>query len=132
MVSTYDPTQPVHIFYSYAPGDELLRDKLEKHLAGMKNKGLITSWSQRNIKPGKERQKEIDENIQKAHVILILVSHNFISSDYCYGVEMQTVLRRHQAGEAWLIPIILRPVVWEDSELGTLQSLPFEGQAIRL
>jgi hypothetical protein len=136
------PTQPhypkgqksirktVEIFYSYAHEDEVLRDELEKHLGALKRQGLIVGWHDRRILPGKEWKKEIDEHLNTAQIILLLISADFINSDYCYGIEMKQALKRHKAGEAYVIPIILRPVDWHSSQFSKLQALPTDGKAV--
>ncbi len=118
------------IFYSYAHEDEDLRDKLEKHLVTLKRQGLIVGWHDRGILPGKEWKKEIDEHLNTARIILLLISADFIDSDYCYGIEMKQALKRHKAGEAYVIPIILRPVDWHSSPFSKLQALPTDGKAV--
>jgi tetratricopeptide (TPR) repeat protein len=57
-------------------------------------------------------------------VILLLISADFLASDYCYGLEMQRALQRHQANEARVIPILLRPVEWNKAPFALLQALP--------
>jgi len=92
--------------------------------------GQITEWHDRDIQAGTNWEREIEVHISMASIILLLVSPDFINSDYCYGVEMQRALARHRSGEAYVIPIILRPVHWERTPLGTLQALPPEGRPI--
>lgn len=62
-----------------------------------------------------------------AHVILLLVSPHFMASRYCYGTEMKQAIKRHHGGKACVIPIILRPVIWEDAPFSKLQVLPTNG-----
>jgi len=52
----------------------------------------------------------IDKHLNTAQIILLIVSPDFIVSDYCYGIELQKALQRHERGEACVIPTILRPV----------------------
>ncbi|QKQ76203.1 toll/interleukin-1 receptor domain-containing protein [Nostoc sp. TCL240-02] len=77
------PYQAIELFYSYAHEDEKLRDKLEKHLALLEREGVITGWHDRKIGAGKEWQNEIDTHLNSSQIILLLVSANFIASDYC-------------------------------------------------
>ena len=76
------------------------------------------------ISGGQEWQGKINEHLNSAPIILLLVSSDFIASDYCYNVEMQRAIERHKTGEARVIPIILRPVSWEKSLFGQLQGFP--------
>ena len=120
----------IRIFYCYAHRDDSLRDALEKHLAPLKHLGLITTSCDREVQPGVEWQHEIDRHLSTADIILLLVSPNFIGSQYCYHVEMPRVLERHRAGSAHVIPIILRPVVWQVTPMGKLRALPTNGKPI--
>ncbi len=100
---------PVEVFYSYADVDAPLLDKLEKHLRLLQREELITPWHKRHIGAGRDWKKALDEHLNTASVILLLISADFVASDYCYGVEMQRAMERHEAGEARVIPIVLRP-----------------------
>jgi tetratricopeptide (TPR) repeat protein len=119
-----DPTSAIHIFYSYAHEDEELRDKLDKHLAAMQRNNLIVGWHDRDIHAGIEWKKEINEHLDTAQIILLLISSDFIASDYCYSIEMKRAMERHEQGEACVIPIILRPVDTEDTPFSKLEMLP--------
>jgi replicative DNA helicase len=114
----------VRVFYSYSHKDEAMRETLETHLAIMKRQGLIEEWHDRRIMPGDKWESEISSNIGSADIVLLLVSSDFIASDYCYGIEMQRALERHEGGRTKVIPIIIRPVDWQESPIGQLQALP--------
>jgi len=100
----------VEIFCSYAHEDEVWRQKLETHLSLLKRQGLISLWHDRLVVPGTDWVKAIDTHLETASVILLLVSADFFASDYCYGIEMQQALKRHEAREARVIPLLVRPV----------------------
>ena len=121
---------PVNIFYSYAREDERYRKKLENHLSMMRRQGMIAEWYDRKIVPGTDWAKTIDEHLGVAAVILLLISPDFIASDYCYGVEMQRALERHADGTARVIPILLRPVDWREAPFAHLQPLPQNGKPV--
>src|SRR5438270_7568217 len=104
----------VEIFCSYANADEVWRQKLETHLSLLQRQGLISFWHDRLIVPGSDWAQAIDTHLETASVILLLVSADFFASDYCYGVEMQRALARQEAGEARVIPILVRAVDWKD------------------
>ena len=116
--------QPIQVFCSYAHKDERLRDKLEKHLSGLRRQGLIQEWHDREITAGSEWKQQIDQHLESAQLILLLISPDFLHSDYCHDIEMTRALERHANGEAWVIPIHLRPVDWEGATFSKLQSLP--------
>lgn len=126
------PPVAVNIFFSYAHKDEELKDRLETNLSMMKREGLLKSWSDRQINPGEEFDNVIDKHINDAHVILFLVSPDFIDSDYIWNIEMTRALERHEAREAHVIPVILRPSDWKSAPFGKLLVLPTDGKAVTL
>src|SRR5215831_602640 len=118
------------LFYSYAHEDERLRKQLETHLSLMHKQGIIAEWYDRKIVPGSDWSQEIDAHLNSASIILLLVSSDFLASEYCYGIEMQRALERHKNGEAQVVPIILRPVDWDGAPFAHLQCLPRDGKAV--
>ena len=118
------------LFFSYSHADEGLRDQLEVHLAALHRQGLIDTWHDRRITPGENFADTISEEIEEAKIILLLVSPDFIASDYCYEIETRRALERHEAKEARVIPIVLRPCDWHDLLFGQLLALPKDGKPI--
>jgi TIR domain len=121
----------IEIFFSYARKDELLRDELAKHLKPLQQEGIITAWHDREIPPGAEWQNEIDRHLESAQIILLLISSDFLASDYCYSRELKRALERHESKEACVIPVILRSCDWQNTGFGKLQVLPTDGKAIK-
>lgn len=121
---------PIEVFYSCANADEDLCCELDKHLRQLRHDGLITTWHTRQIIAGTDWTKALDRHLNKASVILLLISSDFVASDYCYGVEMQRAMERHEAGETHVIPVLLRPVDWQSAPFGKLQALPRNGVPI--
>ena len=126
------PTPPasIEVFYSYAHEDEELVKELRKHLSILKRQGVIRDWYDREITAGTDWKGQLDQHLNSAGVILLLVSADFLASDYCYDVEMTRALERHDQGEARVIPVILRPVDWKGAPFGKLQSLPTDGKPV--
>ena len=122
--------RPVTLFYSYAHKDERLRDELETHLKLLQRRGLITAWYDRKIEAGEEWKQKINDNLETADIVLLLISADFIASEYCYEKEMKRALERHKKGEAHVIPIIVRDVNWSKSPFSWLQALPKDGLAV--
>lgn len=120
----------VEVFISYSHTDEKLRDQLLIHLALLARQGIITSWHDRRITAGDEWSSEIDKHLDTAQVILFLVSADFLASDYCYGVEVKRAMERHEAGEARVIPIILRASNWGGAPFAKLQALPKDARPV--
>ncbi len=116
----------LEVFFSYSHIDDKLREQLEMHLALLKRQQRIRAWSDRRITAGDEWAGEIDANLERADIILLLVSPAFLASDYCFDLEMNRAMERHDAGEARVIPIILRPLpkAWEQTRFHKLQALP--------
>lgn len=119
-----------NVFFSYSHADEPLRDQLEKQLAMLKRQGVIETWHDRRIGAGQNIGQAIDEHINTAGIILLLVSADFIASDYCYDIEMKRALERHHAGEAIVIPVILRACDWHHAPFGQLNATPRDGKPI--
>jgi tetratricopeptide (TPR) repeat protein len=122
--------QEIKLFYCYARKDKSLRDKLEIHLSSLKRRYQLTNWHDREILPGKEWEQTIDENLNTAHLILLLISPDFMASDYCFGKEMTRALERHGDGTCRVVPILLRPTYWKDAPFSTLQLLPIDAKPI--
>jgi hypothetical protein len=120
----------VTLFYSYSHKDERFRDALANHLSLLKRQGLIKEWYDRQIGAGDEWREAIDEHLEAADIILLLVSSDFIGSDYCFDKEMGRALERHDEGQALVIPIIVRPVNWTGAPFGRLQALPKNGKPV--
>jgi CheY-like chemotaxis protein len=113
---------PVTLFYSYAHEDEPLRDELQDHLAILERRGVIRSWHDRAIVPGHDWSQEIDQHLREADLVLLLISKDFIASDYIMGIELGLAMARQQRGESTVVPILLRPV---DLQPEDAQDMPF-------
>lgn len=130
MQQTQNTNVPVSVFYSYSHKDISYQRKLKTHLSLMRRQGFISDVSDQDILPGQVWSDEINKHMKTADVILLLVSPDFIESDYCYTVEMDCAIQRHDAEEAFIIPIILRPCEWKHSPLGKFQALPLRGKPV--
>ncbi|WP_234683522.1 toll/interleukin-1 receptor domain-containing protein [Bradyrhizobium monzae] len=118
------------LFFSYSHADEVLRDQLEKQLSVLKRQGVIEVWHDRRIGAGQDFAAEIDRHIETDDIILLLVSSDFLASDYCYESEMKRAMDRHDAGEAIVIPVILRACDWRGAPFGKLNATPPDGKPI--
>ncbi len=116
--------QAIEVFFSYAHEDEELRDELAKHLKLLERQKVIAAWHDREIGAGTEWKHSIEQRLNSAQVILLLISADFLASDFCWGVELRRAMERHEAGEARVIPVILRPVDWRSAQFDKLQALP--------
>ncbi|HYU73725.1 MAG TPA: toll/interleukin-1 receptor domain-containing protein [Ktedonobacteraceae bacterium] len=121
------------IYFLYAnedKEDKKMRERLEKQLAPLVRQG-ITIWYPDKVLPGGDTQSEINAHLARAHVILLLISDSFISSPEC-SQEVERAMERHEASEARVLPILLRPVNWESASFGKLAPLPANKEFITL
>lgn len=120
----------VEVFVSYSHKDEKYREQLEAHLSQLRHEGVVADCHDRKIPPGADWAEEIDQHVQSAEIILLLISSDFLASKYCVEIEMKRALERHAAGQARVIPIIVRPADWETARFAHLQAVPKNGRAI--
>ena len=118
------------VFISYAHEDRKFRDELAKHLSNLRNQGVISDWYDGDILPGTEWEPRIMDHLQTAQIILLLISKNFMASKFCYGIELQEAIDRHDANQARVLPIILRPTDWEGAPFEKLLMLPSDARPI--
>lgn len=121
---------PVDLFYSYAHEDEALRDELSGHLKILERRGVIRSWHDRRINPGQAWDQKINEQLTAADLVLLLVSADFIKSDYIWGSELELAMQRHQRGEASVLPVLVRPCLIDDAPFASIQGLPTDLRAV--
>ena len=130
MVLRSSNSGPAKLFYSYSHKDEKMRDKLAVHLAILDREGVIQEWHDRDIGAGDEWKLAIDKNLDAADIVLLLISPDFVASDYCWSKEMTQAIRRHDAGQSLVIPVVLRPVDWSGAPFGRLQALPKDAKPV--
>lgn len=123
-INNVDEKTRFQVFCSYSHEDKTFQDSLAKHLAALRRVGLIELWYDQEILAGDRWAKKISENLEKADIVLLLVSANFIFSEYCYAVEMKRALELHEAQQATAIPIIIKPCDWTITPIGDLHALP--------
>lgn len=122
----------VKAFISYSHKDEALRKELDSHLAMLKRSGAIETWNDRRIVAGTEFDSEISEHLESSQLILMLISADFLSSNYCYDIEMGRAMEKHSDGSSVVIPVILRPCDWHSSPLGKILATPTDGKPVTL
>lgn len=122
--------QPVRVFFSYSHQDDAYRLRLAKALRLLERQGLIDTWSDRKLLPGDRWEEGIEQELERADLILFLVSTDFLASEFIWGTEMKRALEREKAGEARVVPVIVRPCDWHSAPFGYLQAVPKEGLAV--
>ncbi len=126
------PSQPIELFYCYAEKDRALLNKLDQHLIGLRSAHLITLWHEGTISPGMSKKQEIETHLRHASVILLLISADFLQSDYYSSQALAQAIERHRAGNAYVVPILLRPVDYSGTPFAELPMLPSDGRPVTL
>src|SRR5579859_6110861 len=122
---------PLEIFCCYAREDQQMLEHLTKHLMPLQRQDLIKIRSDTNLNAGEEREKELHRHLESADIILLLISPDFINSDYAYSTEMRQAIERHDQGSARVIPILLRSIFWRNAPFAKLQMLPANAKPVR-
>lgn len=120
----------LRLFMSYAHKDDEIRKELTAHLSPLRHQGLIVEWNDRLISPGSDWEKEISVNLERSDLVILLISADFLNSNYCMGVEMKRALSLHTSGLNRVVPVIARPSLWQNMPFSKLQVLPREGLPI--
>lgn len=122
--------KPITVYCGYAPEDQTYVQELKKHLVSFEKRRLLTFWEKGDIAPGAVIEKEHLSHLQKADIVLLLVSPDFITEDFCSGPQMQRLVKRHAAGKVLLVPVLLRPVFWQETLFAHIQPLPGNGKPV--
>jgi len=124
------------VFISYAHRDEKLKDRFLVHLAALKRERLIGVWHDRMLRPGEHLDKAIETELAAADLVILLVSPDFINSDYCTEKEMQRAFARAKDGQCKVAPVVLKPCQWRNiriiagGELGDFLAMPRDGKPV--
>src|SRR6266702_4236970 len=121
---------PFSVFIYYSKREREFFQELETHLSNLRRQNVIASWYDGNISPGTDWESQILEHLNTDQIILLLISADFIASDFCYSVEMVQAIARHDANQARVLPIILRPTDWQGAPFAKLQVLPTDGKPV--
>lgn len=124
--------KPVHIFISYCHEDRDFLEGLQGHMVALKRDGSCDAWTDREILAGDTLDKEVDDSLEAADIVLFLVSVHFLNSTYCMSKEFQEALQRKaETGSPRIIPIITRACDWLSiPELAELKA-PLDGKPIK-
>jgi hypothetical protein len=127
-----EPTaRPAKVFCSYSHTDEKFRSQLETHLALLSQQDAIHVWHDRRIEPGADWKKEIDKNLEEADIVLLLISADFMASQYCTGIEMKRALDRQDIGSTRVVPILIRKCDLQGAPFAGLQWLPTGSKPVK-
>jgi internalin A len=127
----FERRRAARAFVSYSHKDERQLNELKTHLSPLERLNLIETWYDRRIIAGEDFGQKINENLERADIILLLISADFIASKYCYEIEMKRALERYASGEAHVVPIIVDYVNWRViPELSRLTAVPKDGKPV--
>ena len=124
--------QVVRVFLSCADEDREFLHTLERQLSSLVREGRIESWHRYKIGAGTEWKERAKEYLSIADIILLLVSPDFVASDYCYGQEALEAMSQYKERNARVIPVIVRSIDWENLMFGKLRCLPTDGKAVNM
>jgi serine/threonine-protein kinase len=119
----------VKVFLCHHENDARYGDELVKHLRSAGGNQQVELWSRRRIRADESARRVVDEKLEQASLILVLMSSDLLACDYCWGVEASAGLQRHRAGRACLVPVIVRACDWRPCFPG-LQHVPAKGEAL--
>jgi len=122
---------PVRLFISYSHEDEAYRESLCKSLSLLRRQGIIEDWHDRKIEPGADWSQEISSALANSRIVILLISMDFINSDYCYGNEMTEAIKMHEQNRAKVIPILVRTCDWNTAPFGKLNPLPTDKRPVK-
>ncbi|WP_437984200.1 TIR domain-containing protein [Sorangium sp. So ce117] len=121
----------IEVFLSYASEDGGLLAKLEKHLAALRSEGLIQSFHAGDVGAGQASREVTEGHLERADLVLLLVSADFLASRECYERDVARALARREAGQARVVPVLLRACDWRHTKLGELKPLPKNERPVR-
>jgi TIR domain len=125
--ATVELVPAAEVFVSYAHEDANHLGSLSAQLSLLRRQGLVDLWHDGQILPGTDWRQDISKHLTQANMILLLVSADFLNSDYCWSVELDHALHR---SDAIVVPLIVRPCLWQEAPFAHLQALPTEGRPI--
>ena len=106
------------VFISYADENDLVRSRLEVILKPLVRKGRLELWADTDIGVARKWNAEIERNLQRAELAVLLISADFLASDYIYETELPRLIERG-------VPLVCVPVDacgWSDvDEIASVQ-----------
>ena len=121
---------PTNLYISYAPEDEPFKNELIKHLAALVQNQLIKIWENKRLSIGSTRAEELRQRLQDSDIVLLLISADFIASPQINTEELQPAISLHRAGQLKIIPVILRPCLFDDLPFQKFEALPKNAKPI--
>ena len=120
----------INVFFSYAHEDIAVCEELIHYLKPLRQEGVISEWYDRRLVAGQDWRKEIDTNLSRAKIVVLMISPDFLESGYCMGVELRQALELHWQQRCRIVPVTLRECAWDKTRFGTFQALPKDAMPI--
>jgi hypothetical protein len=119
------------VFISYSQEDENQKKELLTHLQVLVYANLIEVWSDDRIDAGSNWKVEISKAINRAQVAILLISANFLTSDFIQQWEVPELLKRRDRGDLIIFPVIAKPCSYRTfTWLSEMQVRPKAGNPI--
>lgn len=122
--------EPLKVYISYSHRDTKLVEQILASILPLQRDGFIRIWYDRHLPAGTNWQDTINRNLESADIILLMVSPNYLASDFCYNLEMPKAMERVSRGEVYVIPIILSKCHWYEAPFNRLVALPTNAKPI--
>lgn len=128
-IAPISDNKPIGIFLSFADRDRSLVEEIERHLSILTRRDNIAIWHRDKIPHAANAEEETKKHLDTASIFLLCISADYIASEYLYE-EMEQAVKRSNEGSAWVVPIILRPCLWDNTPMATFQALPSDGRPV--
>ncbi|MEO6039802.1 MAG: toll/interleukin-1 receptor domain-containing protein [Saprospiraceae bacterium] len=130
--SLYKNKANVNLYISYNNEDKILKNEFTHHLSSLIRQNKVSVWDDRFVNPGDDWENKIFNYLYSSDIIVLLISHNYIASDFCFSKEMPIAIERSNNDGVFLIPVILNPCDWDSLPIGKIQTLPRNKRPISL
>lgn len=122
--------QAVKIFISYSRKDQKYKEDLVEFLAPMRRRGIIESWSDTDLEHGAKWEEQLLKELDDADIVVLLVSPSFYNSDYIHDKELPKVLEKYEEEGIAVVPVLIRPSPFKNTELSTFTALPPDAKPV--
>ena len=119
-----------NIFISYSHKDEEHFTELNRQLKVVTESMNLEIWSDLKVDIGQELDCNIQKNLEKADIVICLVSTDYLTSNYCLEKELKVAIQQKQLSEKDIFPIIVKPSLWQRTYFGTIKCAPKDGKAV--
>lgn len=119
-----------HVYVAYSHADQKFFEQLQEHITAHRRAGLFDGFDHWKVSAVDRPTGTISESLEKADVMLLLISATFLASPYTFGAELARALEMHESGQIALLPVVVRPCDWDIAPFGGLRALPEGGGAV--